>query len=113
MEGVRIVALRLAHERELEVGDEGVVLVDEGDVHLDALPHARVGTAVDDAIAVTRIRQAFREGGQVVLGAGVLHVREELAALADQVQASAEQGARRSHRGRIDVGLRAYLAPWS
>lgn len=47
MEGAAIVALRRSHDRELEGVDQGIVLVDEGHVDLDALLRARVGEVLD------------------------------------------------------------------
>jgi hypothetical protein len=70
--------------RQLEVGDERVVLIDEGDIDLDALAHAWIREVLDDAHAIAGIRQAFLERRQVVLRARVLDVREQLAALAHQ-----------------------------
>jgi hypothetical protein len=69
---VAIVALGFPDDRELEVVDEGVVLVDRYQVHLDALTDARIGEVVDDAVAIPRVRQALLERGQVVLRARVL-----------------------------------------
>ena len=47
VERVGIVALRLADDRQLEVDDERVVLVDQRQVDLDALPHTRIGEVLD------------------------------------------------------------------
>jgi hypothetical protein len=46
---------------------------------------------VDDAVPVARIGQALLERRQVVLGVGVLKVSQQLPALPDEMQASAQQ----------------------
>jgi hypothetical protein len=110
VKGVAIVLLGLADDRQFQVVDERVVLVDEYHVHVDALAHTWVGKVVDDAVAIARVRQALLEGRQIVLSARVLNVGQELPALPDEMQASAQQIARRPRRGRICVGLRQHAA---
>ncbi len=69
-------ALGFADDRQFEVGHEGIVLVDEHHVDVDALAHARIGEVLDDAVSIPGVRQAPTELGQVVLGPGVLNVGE-------------------------------------
>ena len=104
MERIGIVALRLPNDREFEVPDEGVVLIDSRQVDLDTLPHTRIGDMRADPVTVGRIGEASLEGRQVVLRAGILNVRQEFAALPDQVQPTPHEIARRPHARRVDVG---------
>ncbi len=63
-----------------------------------------------DAFPIRRIRDALAERIEVVLVARHLDVGEELAALADEVQASAQQVSGRPHAGRVGVRLRQHPA---
>ena len=105
MERVAVMALGVAHNRELQVGDERIVMGDEREVDFDALVDARIGEVLTHSLAIRCVRQTLLERRQVVLRARVLDVGQQFAALADQVQTPAEQVARRSHRCRIDVRL--------
>ncbi len=66
VERIGVVALRLSNNRELEVHDEGVVLVNERQVDIDTLSHTRIGELRPDPVTVGGIRQAPLKGGQVV-----------------------------------------------
>ena len=63
-----------------------------------------------DPVAVRRVGEPPLESWQVVLGAGILNVRQELAPLAHQMKPTPQEIARRSHRGRIDIRLRQQAA---
>ena len=84
MKRVGIMAFGFPHDRELEIGDELVVLVNQGHVHFNALADARVRKVVDDPVAIARGGEALLEGRQVVVRAGILDVDQQLAALTDQ-----------------------------
>ena len=86
MERIRVVALRIPHEGDLKVVDEPIVLVDECEVDLDALAHTRIGKMLADTVAVRGVGDPPLELREVVLGARVLDVRQELAALPDQMK---------------------------
>jgi len=60
---------------------------------------------IGDAFAIARVGDALGEGREVVLLVGHLDVGEQLAALTDQVQASAQEIAGGAHAGRVHVGL--------
>jgi hypothetical protein len=74
VKGIAVVALGVADDRQFEIIDEGIVLIDEHDVDLDALAHARIGEVLDDAVAIPGVRQAPTKLRQIVLGAGVLNL---------------------------------------
>jgi hypothetical protein len=105
MERIGIVALRLPNDREFEVHDEGVVLIDSRQVDIDTLPHTRIREMRADPVPVGGRREAPLEGRQVVLGAGMLNVRQELAALPDQMQSAPKEIPGRPHGRWVDVGL--------
>jgi hypothetical protein len=86
MKRITVVAFRVAHERQLEVGDEAVVALEEREVDLDALADTRIGKMVGHAVPIGRIGQSSLELWEVVLRARVLNVRQQLATLAHQVQ---------------------------
>ena len=81
VERIGIVAFGLSNNREFEVHDEGVVLVDERQVDIDTLSHTRIREMRAHAVAVGGIREAPLESREIVLGAGILNVRQKLAAL--------------------------------
>ena len=74
------------------------------------LAHDAILEVVGDAFPVRGIGNALAEGGQVVGLIGHLDVGQQLTALSHQVQATPEQVARRTHAGRVDVGLRQHPA---
>ena len=55
VESVGIVAFGLADNRELKVGDEGVVLGHQRQIDVDALAHAGIGEVLPHAVAIGRI----------------------------------------------------------
>ena len=65
--------------------------VDECDVHLDGGTDHRVGESVFDTGAIGAAVNALFEGGQVVLGIGVLDVSQELCMLTGKVHPAAKE----------------------
>jgi hypothetical protein len=63
-----------------------------------------------DPVAVGGIREAPLEGRQAVLGARILNVRQQLTALADQMQPASNEIPRRPHARGVNVGLRQQAA---
>jgi hypothetical protein len=104
------VAPGVAHDHELDVGDESVELLDQREIELDGLAHRGIGEVLEQAVAVGGVGDALAQGREVVLVDRVLDVSEELAALAHQVKAPAEQIAGRAHLGGVDVGLGEHAA---
>ena len=86
--------LGLAHEVALELGPQRVVAFEQGEIDGDGLAHHAVLEVIGDAFAIARVGDPLGEGRQVVLLVRHLDVGDQLAALADQVQASAQQIAR-------------------
>jgi len=104
------VLLGLADQIALHIRDQAIEAFEKSQVDRDALAHGAVFEVLDDALPMGRVRDALAEGRQVVLVARHLDVGEELAALADQVQAAAQQIARGAHPRRVDVRLRQQAA---
>jgi len=97
--------LRSSLEVELEGTEDGVVLLDQGKVDLDALAHVGVGERLGHALAVHLVGDLRGRGIEVVLVMRVLDVSEQVRASADQVGAATEQITGGPHLGWVDVGL--------
>src|SRR3990172_1719307 len=110
MEGVGIVTLGGADDVELERGDEPVVVVEQGEIDRDALAYGGVGEVIEESLAVGGIGDAFAPGLEIVLVERVLDVSEELAALADEVKAAAQEVPGGPHGLGVDVGLGQHAA---
>ena len=106
--GVGVVDLGGPDEGEFEIGDEPVVDGDELEIGLDGLADGRVGEGLGKTRAIRGVVDLHVELGEVVRGAEVLNVREELAALPDEVEPAAEKIARGPHIGRVDESLREH-----
>jgi hypothetical protein len=91
VEGAGVVLRGGAHDGELDLGEQRVIVVDQRQVQRDARPHARIGEALGDAGAVRLVRDLLLECGQVVLAGGVLDVGEQLGAFVHQLATAAQQ----------------------
>jgi len=74
VERIAVMALRLAHDCQLEIRDEIVVALKQREVHINALANTGIGELLADAGAIGRIGQAASKLGQLVLGSRVLNV---------------------------------------
>ena len=106
-EGVGVVDARLAEDGELELADDHLVVIGEGEVGGDAVPHARVLEAFAEALAVRAVGDALAGRVDVVLVVGDLDVGEERAPLPDEEKPPSHEVAGGSHVGGIGVGARA------
>ena len=89
MKRVSIVALRLADDREVEVNDERIILVDQREVDRDALLHTGIGKVLHHPVAIGAISEFSPKDRQGVLGARVLDVSQELMAVVESHLSSA------------------------
>jgi hypothetical protein len=105
-ERVGILHSGLGEQVALEVGDQDIVLIDELEIGGDALGDGRIVEAQLQVFAVLGEGNATEIVGEVVLIVDGVQVGEQLGALADEVKASAQEIARRSHGAGIDVSLR-------
>lgn len=91
MKRVGVVALRLTHERQLEIVDEPVVLLKQRQVDFNGLADAGIGKVVRHAFPIGRICEPTLELWEVVLCPRVLNVGQQLPALAHEVQSAPQQ----------------------
>lgn len=91
---------------ELEISDDLVVSRQQSHVGRHGHLHAALVEVFDDGSSVLSLVDPFLEGREVVLGVGVLNVREQLAPLADKESAAAHEVAGSSLLSRIDIGVR-------
>ena len=89
----------------LELGDEVVVVVEEGEVGPDAGPDSGIIKDLGEAFAVGGRSQGSGGLGQIVLGEGILDMGQELSPLASEVKAAAQEIASGAHLAGIDVGV--------
>jgi hypothetical protein len=90
-EGLWVVHLGGAHEIELEIADQAVVVFDQLQVDGEALADHGIVKTLHQSLAVGLIDDFPGRLGEVALVMGVLNVGEEVAALADKVETSAQQ----------------------
>jgi hypothetical protein len=93
-----------------QVGEQRVVVGDEGQVDFAGLLPRWVGNALSDAVSVRLVRDVLAALGQVVWASGMLHMGQQFSALAPQVGAATSEVAGRAHRGGIDLGLGEHAA---
>src|SRR5215813_11621725 len=82
-----------------------VIMVDQGEVHLDALLHCRIRKVLGDLGTVGFIRNLLANRRQVVLAIDVLPMRQQLRPLARQMYPAPEQITGRAHLCRRDIRL--------
>jgi len=93
---------------ELHVAEQGVVVPQQGQSHLDAFLHRRSGAPLRDANTVGLLGNLLTKRGQVVLAVGVLDMGQSLGALAHQAYPAPEEITGRTHLSGRDVGLREH-----
>lgn len=111
VEGIGIVLLGLVDQMELELANDVVLVLDQEEVDLHALPGIGFGKGIGDAHAVRLVGDHGPGLGEVVLVVGVLDMGEELGPLADQVEPPSKQIPSGAHLGGIDVGERDVPTP--
>jgi hypothetical protein len=79
--GVGVVDAGLAQDGQLELTDDDLVVIDEGQIGSDAVPHARVLETLAEPVADAAVRDPLAGAVEVVLVVGDLDVSEERAAL--------------------------------
>lgn len=104
-QGVGIVRPSLSKNTVLQIPNETIVGLTEGQVSLDALSNDGVREGTGNRRALALVDQGSLGPGQIVLVEGVLDVGHELAPFAGEMQATAKQVPRGPHLGRVGVGL--------
>ena len=84
-------------DEEFHLGKQGVVIIDEAQIDGNGLVHRSIFEPLGDTEAISFIRRFLAEGGQVVLGIGVLDVGQEFGPFVHQVHPSAKKITGGSH----------------
>lgn len=103
-EVVRIMDVGLAEDGALELRDEAVIVVDEGEIGVEVCPNGRIVEEFGQPFPVSRTGQTPVRPGPVVLGKGVLNMCEELGPFPSEVKTASQEVSGGAHEGRIDVG---------
>jgi hypothetical protein len=105
VEGVGVMLLGRPHDRQLQVGQELVIVVNQGQIDLHALVDRRIGQALRHAVAVRFVREFRANLWEVIWASGIVDMRQELRAFPPQRPPPPQSIAGGTHRRRIDVGL--------
>ena len=104
-EVIRVVNAGLAEDGAFELGDEAVIVIDEGEIGLEVGLNGRIIKEFGKILAVGWTGETARGSGQVVLGECVLDVGEQLGPLACKVETAAQEVPGGAHQRGIDVGI--------
>ncbi len=102
---VGIMLLGHGDNGQLQVPQQLVIIVDQGEVHRDAFLDRGSGKALGDPGAVGLVRDLCADVGQVILAIGLLDMCQQLSPLAHEMYAASEQVSRGAHGRGIDVGV--------
>jgi len=107
VEGLRIVCFGRLDEIDLQVGQQAVLMADQGQVHLDALLDGGIRKPFGYAVSVRRISRLLAELRQVVLAVGILDMGQELCPLETDPLVTSFQSSPRLARevGRADFDI--------
>jgi hypothetical protein len=97
-------------ETELQIGQQAVVVADQGEVHLHAFLDCRIRKPFSHAASVRLISQLLADLRQVVLPVGILDMGQEFSPLAHEMHAAAQQVPCGPHGSGIDIGLGQHAA---
>jgi len=110
VQGVGIMLRGRLHNGQLQVPQQLVLIVEEGEVHRDAFVDGGIGTPLRDPRPSGLVRALCADLGHVVLAVGVLDLRQQLSAFPHEMYPAPEQIPGRPHcRGR-DLGLGQHTA---
>jgi hypothetical protein len=103
--------LRSAHDMVLEVSDESIIDIDQGQIDVDVFLDRRIGKALGEPRTLRFGLERLPSRGQMVLAVRLANMGQPLRPLAHQVQTAPQQVAGGTHGGRICIGLRQHAAP--
>ena len=106
VDGGRGVLLGQAHDGQLHVVEQWVVVPNQGEVHRDIFLDRRRRQPLDQPVPLGRVGHVFAEGGEGILAVRMLHVRQECCPRAYQRHPPPQEVPRRPHLRGIDVCLR-------
>jgi hypothetical protein len=104
-EGVGVVDSGQLKDGVFELGDEGVVVVEEREVGPDAGLNSGIVEELGETFPAGGCGQWPGGHGQIVLGEGVLDVGQEFGSLTSEVEAAAQKVAGGAHLAGVDVGV--------
>jgi hypothetical protein len=107
VEGLGVRWLGRGAAREFQVLEPCIVRGDEREGDRDGLLHGRLVKALGDTRTVGRVSDFFADLGQGRLAVGIVHMRQEVSALAQQGRAATSEVAGGTHLRRIDRRLGA------
>ena len=110
VEDLRIMRCCGLDERQLQVGQQVVVGIDQREVDLNALLDGRLGEALRHAGSVRLVCELLADRREVVLTIGILDMGQELGPFAREMQPAPEQVSGGTPLSRIDRGLREHAA---
>jgi hypothetical protein len=105
--------LRSGHDMGLEVPDEAIIVIDQGQIDCDVFLHRWIGKALGDPLTLHFGLERLTSGGPIVLAVRLANMGQPLCSLAHQMQTALSQVAGGTHGGRIRIGLRQHAAPQS
>jgi hypothetical protein len=108
VKGVGIVLLRRLDDRQCNIAEQPIVVVNQGEVDLDTLLDCGIKAPLSHAVPIALVGQLLPHLGQVVLAVRLLDVGKEFGALTRQRQATSEEVPGRPHLRWINLGLRAH-----
>jgi len=98
------------HELVLEVPDESIIVVDQGQIDYDGCLHRRIGNTWGDLLTLHLGRERLTSRGPMVMAVRLANMGQPLRALAYQMQATPQQVTGGTHRGRLRRGLQQHAA---
>ena len=93
-------------DREFDLAEQLVRVINERDLHFTGLADARIGEVLFASLALGLVRQLLANLREMVLTVGILPVGQEFGPFAPSVTAPAQEIPGGPHCGRIDRGLR-------
>jgi hypothetical protein len=107
---VRIMLLGRFEHGQFHVTEEVVVVANQGEIHVDALLHGRIGKPFGNPGAIGFVPELFADLGQVILAVRLLDMGQQLSPFPHEMHPASEQVSRGAHLGWIDIGLRDHAA---
>jgi hypothetical protein len=110
VEGLGIVLLCCPEDRQLDVAQQPIIVVNQRKIDFDAFLYRGIREPLGDSLAVGFLRNLFADLGQVILAVGILDMGEQLGACAREMQAPPQEITGRTHLRRIDIRLGQHAA---
>jgi len=102
---------RSTHDMVLEVPDEPIIILDQGQLDFDVFLLCWIGKALGAPLTRRFGLERLTSRGQIVLAVRLANMSPPLRPLASQMQTAPQQVTGGTHGGRIRIGLRQHAAP--